>query len=192
MPAYFLATAVTAFVFVGGCQRSYRPEIAPVAEYRTHGDEAMERRNWSMTTAHYGNGNVVAGPTNSNREWRIGEVSDAAYGRRRGLAIVTEPLIALGTLVALPVSVAMDPPTEQRTYEGYLIEPTYTAAVPASEVMRETEAGRRQLARQSAARDPQRPEAPGEQSLPSQRQPAPAGAPSGTGAGGTGAGGGRS
>src|SRR5688572_22513096 len=113
-----LATAVVALLLAGGCQRTYRPEIAPVAEYRTHGDEAMDRRDWPMTTALYGNGNVVAGPTNSNREWRIGEASDAAYGRRRGFAIVMEPLVALGTLVALPASLAMDPPTERRTYEG--------------------------------------------------------------------------
>jgi hypothetical protein len=143
------AAAVTAFV-LAGCQRSYRPEYAPVAEYRAASDEAMERRDWPLFSALYGNGDVIAGPTNSAREYRVGEIDDANYSRRRGLAIVTEPLIALGTLVALPVSLVLDPPTEQKRYQGYAIEPTYTAAVPRSEVLEETTAGRRQLAREDA------------------------------------------
>lgn len=164
-----------------GCQRTYQTEYAPVATHSVQYDEALARRDWARSTAYYGSGDVIAGPTNSNTQWRIGDGTQPDYYRRQRMAAVAEPLIALGNMIALPVSLVRDPPMEDRRYEGTVIGPTYTAAVPPSELGRETERGRRALdraARQREAsgqrRDSAQPDAPGAD--PDAQQP-PSGGP---------------
>src|SRR5690606_20417467 len=154
--------------------------------------EAMALRDWRRTSAYYGSGNVLAGPTNTSFEWDLGDEGTDEFLRRRRIAPLTEPLVAVGNIVLIPFALIVDPPTEQRIYEGTVIPPTYTAAVPLSELQTETSQGRRALARSSA--DVRRPqEAPGERSLPDPTGGTPA-APDGAGSGtnsGTGAGSGR-
>lgn len=183
-----LLAAAPLFFYAGiGCQRTYQTEYAPVATHAVQYDEALARRDWARSTAYYGSGDVIAGPTNSNTQWRIGDGTEPDYYRRQRMAIAAEPLIALGNMIALPVSLVRDPPTEDRRYEGTVIGPTYTAAVPPSELGRETEQGRRALdraARQREAsgerRDPAQPDGqpgaqPDAQQTPAGGAPAPAG-----------------
>src|SRR5688572_9174726 len=189
VPLLLSATALPLLFATAGCQRTNQPEYAPVANFEVRYDEALALREFPRTPAYYGNGDVIAGPTNVHREFDIGDPAQAGYaGRRRG-AIIQEPLIALGNLVLLPYYLVKDPPWEQRRYEGTIIPPTYTAAVPYSEVQGETAAGRRAMAQDAAARDQQRTEEPGERSLPGQRdgtQSPGMNRPQGSGTGGTG------
>ena len=177
---------------MAGCQRTNQPEYAPVANFAVVYDEALALRAYPRTPAYYGNGDVIAGPTNVHHEFDIGDPAEAGYaGRRRG-AIFYEPLIALGNLVLIPYYLVKDPPWEQRRYEGMIIPPTYTAAVPYSEVQGDTEAGRRAMAQDAAAQDAQRQEAPGERNLQGQGDGAQSpgmNPPQGSGTGGTGGGG---
>lgn len=158
-----LAVAAVACCATAGCQRYYKVDYAPVPDHRAHFDEAVAVRQWQRSTAYYASGDTIAGPTNANTEYHIGDYPDEATLRRQRLGIVLEPLFALGNIVALPVSVVLDPPTEQRRYEATVVEPTYTAAVPLSELQNETPESRRQA--EAFERQPQG-EAPGEQRLP--------------------------
>jgi hypothetical protein len=179
--------AVLSLLVVCGCQRYYQVEYAPVPSHAASHDEAMALRDWNRSTAHYASGDVIAGPTNANMYYPIGEPGDDGYVRRQRLGILLEPLVAVGNIVAMPVSLALDPPTEQRRYEGTVVDPTYTAAVAPSELQRETPQGRQALER--ARRQEQR-EASGEQRPPRQNRPVqePGGRVTPTGARGAGGG----
>ena len=179
-----------------GCKGTNEPEYARIAQQPVKVDEAMALRDWRRTSAYYGSGNVLAGPTNTSFEWDLGDEGTDEFLRRRRIAPLTEPLVAAGNILLIPFALIVDPPNEQRIYEGTVIPPTYTAAVPLSELQAETSQGRRALARSSA--DVRRPqEEPGERSLPDRTgatpaTPGDAGTSDGAGAGSDGGGAGGS
>ena len=149
-----LATVVG---MTAGCQHGYTVERAPAPTHPAPFDEALALRDWQRSTALFANGDVSAGPTNSYYNWPVGDPADSGYTARNRAAVVVEPLMSLGQLIAVPVAMIFDPPTEKRIYEGVEIGPTYTAAVSPEELQRETSQGRRNLQR---AQRQQRPPAP--------------------------------
>lgn len=108
--------------------------VAPVAY-----DEAMALRDWPLTTATYANGDTIAGPTNKTWEYDTTAVSENPSGRRRALAQVAESGVFVANALLLPVQLVRNPPTEQRRYEGTIIPPTYSAAVPVPGAQRPAE-----------------------------------------------------
>lgn len=85
-------------------------------------DQAMQLRNWDRSTAYYGNGNVVAGPTGfwyqparDQSEWRY--------------AIEETPLFVVQT-IALPVTLVVTPPWTPVMYSGVTVPPTYHGLPP--------------------------------------------------------------
>ena len=115
---------------VTGCQRSYQTEYEALSAEPAVYDEAMALREWERTPAFYASGNTIAGPTGPNREWRTGQANEHGYGRRTALATVADPTIYMINTLLLVPSVIVDPPFENREYEGRVLGPTYTAAVP--------------------------------------------------------------
>ena len=113
-----------------GCQRSYAVEYEKLAAEPVVYDEAMALRDWRRTPAYYASGNVVAGPAGPNRDWRVGAANEPGYQTRSNLAIVVEPALYVVNTALLIPSVILDPPWEDREYEGRVLGPTYTAAVP--------------------------------------------------------------
>lgn len=165
-----------------GCQRAYNTEYESLSGEPVVYDEAMALRDWQRTPAYYASGNVVAGPSGPNRQYRVGQANEEGFENRSRLATVLDPVFFLVNSAALIPSVIMDPPTEQREYEGRVLGPTYTAAVPLDaanvgasyegqeakkEVLRD-----RQAQRAQAARTPQRT-AGGERQANPPREPVP-------------------
>lgn len=85
-------------------------------------DQAMQLRDWDRVTAHYSNGDTVAGPTGFPYEARWGQ-PEWAYS-------VIEPPLFVGQTVALPVSLVITPPWTPIRYTGETVETTYTAMPP--------------------------------------------------------------
>lgn len=82
-------------------------------------DDAMQLRDWDRSTAHYANGNTIAGPTGFLFEprWNQPEWTYAA---------LETPLFMVQTL-ASPLVLIVTPPWTPIMYTGVTVGPTYTA-----------------------------------------------------------------
>lgn len=117
-------------VLTGGCTSANRPVRAPKVTAPVAYDEAMALRDWPQTTVTIANGDIDAGPTNATWEYDSTMGAQQPSQRRRSLAMLAEAGVFLGNVVMLPYQIVKDPPTEDRQYEGVIIAPTYSAAVP--------------------------------------------------------------
>ena len=90
----------------------------------------MARRDFPRTPGYYANGDVAAGSVGFGYEYDAPLPGSPNYAQRRYLATVADPAIFVGNLFLLPVNLARHPPSETRVYQGAIVEPTYTAAVP--------------------------------------------------------------
>ena len=82
-------------------------------------DPAMQVRDWDRSSAYYASGGVVAGPTGFLYEPKRGQ-PEWHY------ALLESPLFLVQT-IALPVTLAFNPPWSKVVYKGVTVEPTYTA-----------------------------------------------------------------
>ena len=85
-------------------------------------DPAMQLRNWDRSTAYYGNGNVVAGPTGFRYIPR--------WGQPEPFYVAEEVPLFIAQTIALPVVLILTPPWTPELYTGVTVEPTYTAMPP--------------------------------------------------------------
>ena len=60
----------------------------------------------------------------------MGTAGEAGYPERSRQAILMDPILYVVNSILLVPSIIKDPPTESREYEGRVLAPTYTAAVP--------------------------------------------------------------
>lgn len=125
-----LLLAVGGVAGVGGCVSPDQPEIAAKVVAPVAYDEAMAMRDWPLTVARYANGDTIAGPTNVTYEYDTTFGSASPSARRRILAQVAESVTFVANVLLLPAQLVVNPPTENRRYEGIIIPPTYSAAVP--------------------------------------------------------------
>ena len=132
-PALALLAATLLTLASAGCRPTYRAEYAEPPPGPAGLDEAIASRDFPRTSALYANGDVAAGPVPFRYQYDAPLPQDAGYERRRLLALVADPAIFVANLALLPYEIARNPPTERRVYEGVVIEPTYTAAVPLPE-----------------------------------------------------------
>ena len=121
---------LAALAAAGGCRSSNRPDYAPAANAPADYDEAMALRDYPRTPGYYANGDTRAGPTEFPFEYAAPLPGEPNYARRRYVAVAADPLIFVANLALLPATLFAHPPTEQRTYQGSIVEPSYTAAVP--------------------------------------------------------------
>lgn len=118
-----LAAAVGA-VLAGGCnscpvqKKQNQPPVA-LNDTPVIIDEAMQIRQWDVSTAKYQNGDTFAGPTMfayepkwNQPEWHY--------------QFIDTPLF-LTQLAGMPIMLFVTPPGKDLRYTGETIEPTYTA-----------------------------------------------------------------
>src|SRR5689334_13883954 len=104
------ALGLTVLVAGIGCQSALPGPSERLSTKPLVVDEAMQRRDWEPTTAHYQSGATVAGPTGfwweadqSRPEWQQG--------------LVETPLFVAQVLM-LPFTLAVQPPWTQVIYHG--------------------------------------------------------------------------
>ena len=85
-------------------------------------DEAMERRDWSPSVAHYANGETRAYPTG----FVLGHSPDAPAWA----PVVTDTPLFLSNIVAMPVGYLFTPPWTPVDYPRGVVPPTYNAMPP--------------------------------------------------------------
>ena len=130
MPMDRRFVAVACLALAAGCRSTYKPEYAPAPTAAVSYDEAMRLREYAQTPAFYANGDVTAGPTEFRYEYDAPAPNSRAFQQRRYVATVADPAIFALNLVLLPYELVVNPPWEKRTYQGEIVEPTYTASVP--------------------------------------------------------------
>ncbi|HMB96478.1 MAG TPA: hypothetical protein VKK61_10605, partial [Tepidisphaeraceae bacterium] len=93
---------------LGGCQMSsplepikYEPRIGENTTPLLV-DQAMQVRDWKLSTSNYANGNVPAGPT--------GFLFEESWNEPEWTYAVVETPLFIGQVLALPVTLALDPP----------------------------------------------------------------------------------
>jgi hypothetical protein len=119
--------AVSLAVFGGGCafnpvQRVQNSPMETDPPTMVAGDPAMQLRRWERSTAEYGNGNVIAGPT--------GFWYQARWDQPEWTYVPLEVPLFLVQTIALPVTLTMTPPWTPVMYSGVSVPPTYTALPP--------------------------------------------------------------
>jgi hypothetical protein len=111
-------------VLVGGCsvcplQKVENTPPEPVNPETVVMDPAMQLRTWDASTAYYGNGNVVAGPTEFPYIPR--------WGQPEPYYVVEETPLFLGQAALIWIPMIFTPPWTPVLYTGVTVEPTYTA-----------------------------------------------------------------
>src|SRR2546423_2799647 len=93
-----------------GCQQALPAQAEKLNDRPMVVDEAMQRREWEPTVAHYQSGATVAGPTGF---WY--EPSDRL--NENGKGIVENPLF-VGQVLMLPVTLSVEPVWTPVIYRG--------------------------------------------------------------------------
>ena len=120
-PALF---ALGALALVGaGCQRVGKAPVATINDAPLVVDEGMQAREWDRSTVYYANGDVVAGPNG-----RVFETTADVDKGFRGA--IVDPALSVANLVILPVTMVINPPWNDVTYQGFIIPPTHHANPP--------------------------------------------------------------
>jgi len=115
-------------LFLAGCQHYAAPKPDTLVTSTIKMDAAMQRRDWSQSTARYEPTAVVSGARGFNYQPKD------SLARPRALF---EPMLFLGQTLWLPVDLVANPQWEGRTSEGVLVEPTQHA-IPTLDVNRES------------------------------------------------------
>ncbi len=85
-------------------------------------DEAMQRRQWPRTVAHFANGESPAGPT--------GFVLEHNPNAPKWVPAITDgPLFGVN-IAAIPIGYLFTPPWTSTIYPSGVVEPTYNAMPP--------------------------------------------------------------
>ena len=100
-----------------GCQRVQRNRPVALNDEPLVVDEAMQIRDWDRSTAHYANGDTIAGATRLTFEPK--------YDDRRNYAV--DPLIGVGNIVLIPFTYFRTPPRTTVVHQGAIVPPTHTA-----------------------------------------------------------------
>ena len=85
-------------------------------------DQAMQIRDWDRSTALYANGDTIAGNT--------GFWYQPRWGQPEWVYPMIETPLFVGQTLALPVTLAIQPPWKQVRYTGVTMEPTYSGMPP--------------------------------------------------------------
>lgn len=114
-----LPLIVAASALLGCAQQRPAPTPPPMVI-----DEAMQRRDFDRSVAHYPNGDTVAGVNRFPfRRRRPGGVNDYQGG-------AVDIVVSMAETVALPFTYLFIPPFEPQVSHGEDIPPTYTAMPP--------------------------------------------------------------
>ena len=115
-------TIIASGLLLVGCQRVAPPMADRVNDTPLIVDEAMQKRDWDPSVQYYPNGATVADFSGAWFEQHQ-KVSD---DWRR----VTDPAVATGNILTLPISIPLEMRHDPRVYHGAQIPPTYTAQPP--------------------------------------------------------------
>jgi hypothetical protein len=116
-----LCLSLIGLIFVG-CQRIQPGMADRINDTPLVVDEAMQRRDWDPSVVYYPNGAAIAGYGGASFEQNRRIPDDF----RR----VTDPAIATGNILLLPVTVPLNLRHDPRAFPGASIPPTYTAQPP--------------------------------------------------------------
>src|SRR5205814_4103813 len=102
-------------------------------------DEAMQLRDWEPVTANWESGATIAGPT--------GFVFEPSPTLPPYEDMLVENGLFIGQVLAVPLTLSMEPPSTDIIYRGVRQEPSYTAVPPlesdTENIQRESHAGYR-------------------------------------------------
>ncbi|HEX8524349.1 MAG TPA: hypothetical protein VF669_18990 [Tepidisphaeraceae bacterium] len=112
------AVAALALAAVAGCRTTVNS--AQKADLNTTPlvvDEAMQKRDWDRSVAHYANGDTLAGPS-------LIVIETSAPDPYQRLA---DPVVNIVNDAMIPVTTILFPPWKDVIYQGVQTPPTYTA-----------------------------------------------------------------
>lgn len=117
-----LTLIIASLVLVAGCQQTRPQPPDRVSDIPLIVDEAMQKRDYEPSTIYYPRGSIVAGPT--------GYMFEKNSHIPAEVTRVTEPFVAVGNIILLPVTLPLSKPWQAREFHGAQIPPTYTGQPP--------------------------------------------------------------